>query len=152
MYITAWGFIVKNNDISQGGDLFPIENERVGKMFQAKKDSYKTICDNKVKRTLPNIEETQFQKKCNPVWKNYELTGSSEGTEKNPKFSKLKCQEEKIITAMDHHAQRLSNNGLDDVRFCYREDNAGLNQKLRYKMKLHEAFQNRGWLVFCQPP
>lgn len=85
-------------------------------------------------------------------WKNLELTGASEGTKKKRKFSKLKCQKDTLIPAMDETAQRLSEGGRYKVIFVYQEDNAGLNQHKDYQQYLCRALRTRGWLVFRQPP
>ena len=66
-----------------------------------------------------------------------ELTGTSEGTDKNPKMSLLKVNKETIISALEDEVVQIFNNNETRKVFIIKQDNsAGLHQDATYQMEI----------------
>jgi len=98
MYIVVTAFVLNGNDITAGGTAIPIACVRVGRMRKATKNSYKRVYREDGTYHYPtNIPENRLREKGKEYFQSVELTGSNEGTEKNPKMSLLKVYEDEII-------------------------------------------------------
>ena len=85
-------------------------------------------------------------------FKGMELTGSSEGTERDPKISLLHQYKNVIIPAMEEKIVRqFSNNGTRKVIIVKQEDGAGLHMDSTYLKEMKREFDKRDWLLFNQP-
>ena len=73
-----------NNDIAASGKAIPIARVRVGKKVKAKKDTYKRVYREDGTFYYPKIAANQLRRKGEMYYKSFELTRSSEGTEKDP--------------------------------------------------------------------
>ena len=66
-----------------------------------------------------------------------ELTGTSEGTDKNPKMSLLKVNKETIISALEDEVVQIFNNNETRKVFIIKQDNgAGLHQDTTYQKEI----------------
>ena len=148
MYIVCTAFVLNGSDITAGGKAIPIACIRVGKKVKAKKDSYKRVYNDDGTFSYPKIDENQIRKKGDMYFKSFELTGSSEGTEKSPKISLLKEYQDKIIPALEEKVvQRFGQNGRK-VIIIKQEDGAGLHTDATYLSEMQREFDERGWILF----
>ena len=155
MYVVVTGYILKDgNDIRKGGTVVPIAMIRVGKMIKAKKDSYKRVYREDGTYHYPKCPQNLLCKAGNYYFEGLELTGSNEGTDKNPKISLLKLYREQIIPAIERKiVDAFSENGKYKVLVVKQEDNAGLHGESTYlrEMKTFFWFMQQ-WILFNQPP
>ena len=153
MYICVTAFVLtNNNDIRMGGTAVPVSMIRVGKMVCAAKDTYKRVYKPNGKFHYPKIAANKLRTKGQFYFKALELTGSSEGTDKCPKVSLLKCYKEQIIPDMERKIkERFSNGGSREVIILKQEDGAGLHTHKTYIKEMKSEFwEKRGWLLFNQ--
>ena len=87
MYVVVTAFAPHDNDFTKGGIVIPVACVRVGKEVEAKKDSFKRVYREDGTWHHPQIPANRLRKKYDKYFKSLEITGSSEGTEKNPKCS-----------------------------------------------------------------
>ena len=74
-------------------------------------------------------------------FKSCELTGSLEGTEKEPKMSLLKVYQETIIPTLEEKVvQQFSENGQKKVIIVKQEDRAGLHTDGTYVCEMKREF------------
>ena len=78
-------FVLNDNDIARGGEVIPVACVRVGRMLKAKKDTYKRVYRENNTYHYPKIAENKLRTKGGLYFQGVELTGSSEGTKKNPR-------------------------------------------------------------------
>ena len=65
------------------------------------------------------------------------MTGTSEGTDKNPKMSLLKVNKETIISALEAEVVQIFNNNETRKLFIIKQDDgAGLYQDATYQMEI----------------
>ena len=153
MYIVVTAFVLNENDITKGGVSIPIACIRVGKMVEAKKDSYSRVYREDGTYHYPKIAANLKRKKGDLYFKNVELTGCSNGTEKDPKMSLLEQYEETIMPAINEKViQRYNNGGMRDVCVVLQEDNAGLHNNKTYIAGKKALFDAGGHILFNQPP
>ena len=154
MYVVATAFIPHfNNDITKGGRAVPIACVRCGDLEMAEKDSFKRVTDDNGKITYPRIAENQLRYEGKKYFKPKELTGSSEGSLKDPKTSLLKIYKETIIPALENKiVPMLSNNGKTKVVIVKQEDNAGTHMDAEYLREMRIEFAKRDWLLLNQAP
>ena len=108
MYIVVTGYEVLDNYITKGGKAFPVALVLVGKLIQAKQDTYKWFYKEVGVYHYPPILENIIWRTGASYWSSLELMVSKEGTEKNPKISLLTAYRDKIIPAMEDEHVRLS--------------------------------------------
>ena len=153
MYIVVTAFVLNGNDITKGGVAVPIACIRVGRMVKAQKDSYSRVYRPDGTYHYPQIEANLLRKKGEEYFKNVELTGDSNGTDKDPKMSLLEQYREVIMPAMKEKVvEKFNNGGTRDVCILFQEDNAGLHNKKSYLDGKKELFDAEGHLIFNQPP
>ena len=154
MFVVCTAFVPLNNDITAGGTAVPISCTRVGRMLPAKRDAFKRVYDeDECKISYPKDPANQTRVKGESYWTQMELTGSSEGTDKNPKVSLLKIYKEEIIPEFERKlVERFGDNGNVRVVIVRQEDGAGPHKCKKYQAEMQEIFQQRGWLIFDQPP
>lgn len=90
LVICSTAFKPTNNDMEKGDIAHKVSFERVGRMGTAKHGSYKRVYKPDGGYHYPKIAANQRQRVGDPVWEHLEITGSNEGTNKNPKYSLLK--------------------------------------------------------------
>ena len=79
-----------------------------------------------------------------------ELTGSSEGTEKEPKMSLLKAYQDTVIPALEEKVvNRFGENGQKKIVIVKQEDGAGLHTDSTYVREMKKEFNERDY--FIQP-
>ena len=77
-------------------------------------------------------------------FKSFELTGSSEGTARNPKISLLQVYREKIIPKIEEKVvQRFNCNGTRKIIIVKQEDGAGLHTDSTYLCEMKKEFNER---------
>ena len=153
MYIVVTAFVLNGNDITKGGIAIPIACIRVGRMVKAKKDSYSRVYQPDGTYHYPQVEANLLRKKGEEYFKNVELTGNSNGTEKDPKMSLLEQYEETIMPALKEKVvEKYNNGGTRDVCILFQEDNAGLHNNKTYMAGKKALFDTEGHLLFNQPP
>ena len=105
------------------------------------------------KFTYPKDPANQTQVKGELYFRRMELTGSSEGTDKNPKVSLLQIYKDEIIPSLERKVvERFGENGTVNVVIVRQEDGAGPHKCKKYMKEIEELFKERGWLIFLQPP
>ena len=87
MYIAMTDFRLNHNDITKGGQAYQVSLVRVGSMVKATKDSFKRVYKKDGGFHYPTILSNRVRIKGNLYFKACEITGSKEGTEKQPKIS-----------------------------------------------------------------
>ena len=116
MYICSTGYLPHNNDITSGGEAFKISMERVGKMVEAKKDSYKRVYnDDNTAFTYPKVPQNIIRHKGQLYFQALEVNALSEGTKKNQKYSLMKFFEEKEIPKLEEVVEELKKNTLNKL-------------------------------------
>ena len=102
-------------------------------MVKAKKDSYSRVYQPDGTYHYPQVEANLLRKQGEEYFKNVELTGNSNGTEKDPKMSLLEQYEETIMPALKEKVvEKYNNGGTRDVCILFQEDNAGLHNNKTY--------------------
>ena len=76
--------------MTKGGKAIPICCVKCGDLKTAKKTTYKRVYKKNDKFHYPKLDENESKIEGQPHFVPYELTGSSKGTAKDPKFSLLK--------------------------------------------------------------
>ena len=89
MGIASTGFIPTNNDITKGGVAHLVSLTHVGKSEKAVRNTYKRVYKPDGTYHYPKVQSNMLRKKGQFYFKNLEITGSSTGTTKNPKFCLL---------------------------------------------------------------
>ena len=143
---------MRDYDITNGGRAFPVAIIRVGKMVRV--DKYKFKCAYRDDGTYyyPRILENQIRKNGELNFKSFGLTGSSGGTEKNPKISLLSVYRREIIPAIEEKHADISEGGCFKVLEVKQEDGVGPHQDVVYHREISEEFRWRDWMLFNQPP
>ena len=85
----------------------PILLTRVGKMVKASNNSYRWVYKNDGTYHYPKIENNIMRVKGKQYFTLVDLTGSKEGTAKNPKMSLISAYKNGIITAMDLSSKKI---------------------------------------------
>ena len=111
MYIAMAGFRLNHNDITKGRQAYPVSLVRARTMVKATKDSFKRVYKKDGVFHYPTIISNRVKVKGNLYFKACEITGSKEGTEKQPNMSLVWTHREIIILDMDELAKKLSENG-----------------------------------------
>ena len=152
MYIVVTAFVLNDNDICKGGKAIPIACVRVGRMKKAARDSYKRVYKEDGSYTYPKNAEGLLRRKGEEYFAGVELTGSKEGTEKDPKMSLLKVYQDTIVPALEEKVVgRLNEGGERQVVIVKQEDGAGLHQDGTYVSTMKKVFAEKEWLLFNQP-
>ena len=96
MFIVVTAFAPFNNNFSKGGRSYKVCCDRVATMAVAKQTSYKWhYADGSTRYTKPKEEWNISRRKGDEYLKSINITGSKEGSKKNPKFSLLKWWKDK---------------------------------------------------------
>ena len=96
-------FMPTDNDVEKGGQSFKLLCTWAGAMVEAVRDSYKRVYkdDDSGDYHYPRIPDNLLWPAGQLYFKSMEITGSNEGTDKEPKFSLLKLFKEEGLPAMD---------------------------------------------------
>ena len=94
-------------------------------MVKATKDSYKKVYRDNGTYHYPKIAANKLRTKGVEYFKAVEITGSKEGTDKDPKLPHISVHRDTIILDVDKLAEQLSENGTKKVIFVRQEDGAG---------------------------
>ena len=101
MYIVVTAYVLNKNDITAGSKAIPIACVRCGRMVKASKNSFKRVYRDDGTHHYPERDENLLRRAGEYYFKGLNLTGSSEGTKKDPKISLLKVYKEEIIPALE---------------------------------------------------
>lgn len=140
------------NDMERGGAAKKVSLVRVGRMQAAAKDSHRRVHHNDGSFTHPKTPNNTLHQKGDLHFTPMEMTGSTEGTEKKPKFSLLKFHlEDKIPHLEDIAKEHFLATGEELMVRC-QLDGAGphMDQKLINCLKFE--FAEREWVLCFQPP
>ena len=151
LIIAATGYIVKDNDIEAGGNAIRLCFDRAGRMIQAKKDSYKRVYYDDGSYSYPRIPENKLRSKGEYYWNDMDITGSSEGTDQDPKYSLLNWHRDQLIPAMEATEEELSLRLNKKIVFRYQMDGAGPHKDKQLLQFIESEFDQRGWLMKFQP-
>ena len=152
MYIVVTAFVPNENDMTKGGKAIPISCIRCGELKTIEKTTYKRVYRDNGTYHYPHIPGNESKWEGTPHFKNYDLTGDSEGTTKDPKCSLLKIYREQIIPALEEKiVKKFSNNATRKVIIVKQEDSAGCHQNQNYLNQMRSMFEERGWILFNQP-
>ena len=145
-------FMPTGNDFGQGGQSFKLLCTRAGAMREATKDSYKRVYRDDGTYHYPQIAENLLRSAGQLYFKSMEITGSNEGTDKDPKFSLLKLFKEEGLPSMDALAQQLTVCTGKRIVMVKQWDNATPHMCKDLKKWMKKEFNNRGWELRNQPP
>jgi hypothetical protein len=93
--------------VTKGGTARRVSCVRVGALWPVERDTYKRVYKGDGTFHYPKIETNRLRRKGELYFKSMEITGSTEGTEKKPKFSLLKYFMEIEIPNMDKLAAEI---------------------------------------------
>ena len=99
-------------------------------MVKATKDYYKRVYRDNGTYHYPKIAANKLLTKGVEYFQAVEITGSKEGTDKDPKLSLISVH--RVTTNMDKLADQLSENGTKKVIFVRQEDGAGPHTNKTY--------------------
>jgi len=140
-----------HNDIEKGGVACKISLTRAGRMVKAQKDSYKRVYRDNGTYYYPKIPENKLRSKGEMYFQSMEITGSSEGTAANPKFSLLKHWKETELPALDTAAQKMQTTTGKRVVIRYQWDGARPHVDGKLTEYIRDEFDKRGWILIPQP-
>ena len=149
MGIASTGFIPTNNDITKGGVAHLVSLTHVGKNEKAVRNTYKRVYKPDGTYHYPKVQSNVLQKKGQFYFKNLEITGSSTGTTKNPKFCLLDWFKNIEIPACEELCRKVGTTQKTILR--YQMDGAGPHQDGKLLEFINDEFQKRGWLLKFQP-
>lgn len=119
---------------------------------QLRKDSYCRVYREDGRCHYPKIPENRLRKKGELYFEPMEITGSSEGTPQNPKYSLQRFFRDIEIPKLDDIAAKLSMQLYKRVVIRYQKDNAGPHQDATLLQLISAMFADRGWMFVPQPP
>jgi hypothetical protein len=100
----------------------------------------------------PKIPESKLHSKGEMYFESMDITGSSEGTAANPKFSLLKHWKEMELPKLDAAAQKIQTTTGKCVVICYQWDRARPHVNKCLVEWIQDKFDKRGWILIPQPP
>jgi hypothetical protein len=152
LVICSTAFEPTDNDMEKGGIAHKVSFERVGKMGTAEKDSYKRVYKPGGGYHYPKIAENRIRKAGDPVWRHLEITGSSEKSEKKPKYSLLKNFYSDIeVPRLKEIAREREAATGKRIRFAYQIDGAGPHQDKTLLTSLSKQLHEIDSFLFFQP-
>lgn len=150
--ICTVGFVPFENDITNGGVAIKIDMTRAGRMEEAKQNIYRRVYRDDGSYHTPAIPDNQLQRRGELYFRNMEVTGCSEGTDIDPKFSLLKHFDLTLLPKFDMEARRLSeSNNNARVILRMQLDSTDPYNDPTFCSWLNERFDERGWIVAEQP-
>jgi hypothetical protein len=138
--------------MTAGGMAFKICCVRVGRKVIAKKSSWRRTYNNDGTYKFIQTPENLLRVEGQEYFKNTELKATSEGTDKDPKFSLLKHYQECEIPKLDKLTSELSAIHNCKVVVRYQYDGAGPHTDKKLVAYLNDEFLSRGWMFVPQPP
>ena len=154
MAIVAVGFVPKDNDWMKGGDGFTVSLVRAGRKVKASRNTYRRVYRDDGSFHYPALPENILRKKGELYFKSMEITGSSRGTVKDPKFSLLHdFYDAKHLPNLDVLADHVRSTRGNHCRVVVLEqsDNAGPHCEATLKAFLEDEYESRGWYLAPQP-
>ena len=125
MFIVVTAFAPFDNDFSKGGTSYKVCCDRVATMAVAKQTSYKWyFAEGASRYTRPQEEWNVSRRKGDQYLKSLNITGSKEGSEKNPKFSLLKWWKESHEKVLLDLCKKIEHETGKRVVLTYQWDNA----------------------------
>ena len=152
--ITTSSFLRVDNDIKIGERTVKVRMDRARRMVASKEDSYKRVyADDGKSCTYPKIAENRLRVKGQLYFQNMDITGSKEGTEKEPKMALLPYHLEILFPRLEEMARELGEEGEEGVEIIpyYQMDGAGSRQCKKLLTMIDEEFNRRGWIFRFQP-
>jgi hypothetical protein len=151
MVIATTAFLPFGNDVTKGGTARRVSCVRVGALRPAERDTYKRVYKGDGTFHYPKIEMNRLRRKGELYFKSMEITGSTEGTEKKPKFSLLKYFMEIEIPNMDKLAAEIFAETGKRVIMFYQMDGAGPHTYTTLLNAINSEFDDRSWIFMFQP-
>ena len=154
MFIVVTAFAPFNNNFSKGGRSYKVCCDRVATMAVAKQTSYKWhYADGSTRYTKPKEEWNISRRKGDEYLKSINITGSKEGSKKNPKFSLLKWWKDKHEGDLLELCRRVESDTGKRVLLTYQWDNASPHTDGKLLTYLEEnIFGKNNWILRPQPP
>ena len=128
MAIASTAFAPFDNDMERGGLAFKLSLDRVGGYQIAGRTTYKREYLKKGEKKkgkknyhYPQREDNISRKKGDRYWVPMEITGSSEGTAKDPKFSLLNWFKTKEIPRLEDIARKVHSTTLQKPIIRYQD-------------------------------
>ena len=152
MAIAVTGFAPINNNVKAGGFGYKVCLNRAGKMMVAKKDSYKRVYNDDGTYCYPKISGNKLREKGKRYFESLEITGSSRGTLKEPKYSLLDWFSSEYLPALDRIARKYeSENPGKKLIVVGQFDGAGPHQDRKLNQYMESCFATRDWIIKFQP-
>jgi hypothetical protein len=107
MAVASTAFAPFDNDMTKGGRAFKVSLDRVGGYRPAKRTTYKRKYREDGSIHYPKRDDNISRKKGEMYWVPMEVTGSNEGTLKDPKFSLLDWFQKKEIPRLEGVAREV---------------------------------------------
>jgi hypothetical protein len=151
--IASTAFVPTNNDIEAGGEAFLVGLQRAGRMVAAERDTYKRVYDpdGSGTYTYPKRRSNRLRVKGREYFQGMEITGSSVGSVKNPKYPLTEFFADELVR-LESLAQELGTRTGKRVIVRYQMDGAGPHCDTRLLAYLDEELGARGWHLKFQPP
>ena len=154
MGIVAVAYAPKQNDWKQGGTPFTVSLVRAGRKVKASRDTYRRVYKDDGSYHYPTIQENLLRKKGELYFKGMEVTGSSRGTRKEPKFSLLHDFYESVhLPNLDMLAEEVTSMVGSHCRVVIVEqfDGAGPHKEDKLTRYIEGQFAARQWYRAPQP-
>jgi len=153
MLLVSTAFRPFGNDIEKGGVAYKVSFVRAGRMMPASRTTFKRVykLGKKGGWHYPPIPANILRIKGELYFQAMDITGSFEGTEKNPKYSLLRFFDEIEIPALETLAKQIAQETGKRVVFRYQMDGAGPHRDTKLLKFLDEEFDKRGWMLKFQP-
>jgi hypothetical protein len=151
MGIASTMFLPLHNDVERGGGAIKVSLVRVGRMVKAARDTFKRVYKLDGTYHYPKIRANRLRKKGDEYFKNMEVTGSKEGTEKKPKFSLRSYFADTELPRLDVIAAQIESETGKRVVVRYQMDGAGPHKDGTLLDYLDEELSARGWHLKFQP-
>jgi hypothetical protein len=153
LMIASSGFIPIDNDIAAGGNAVLVGLQRAGRMVVAERDTYKRVytTDGSGSYSYPKLPENRLREKGKEYFESMEITGSSRGKKKTPKYPLTEFFAEELVR-LEGLAQKIESETGNRVVVRYQMDGAGPHRDGKLLDFLDEELSARGWHLKFQPP
>jgi hypothetical protein len=153
LVIASTAFVPSNNDIEAGGVSHLVGLQRAGRMVAAERDTYKRVYDpdGSGSYTYPKTLANRLRVKGQEYFQGMEITGSSVGKKKTPKYPLTEFFAEEI-ERLEGLAQKIESETGKRVVVRYQMDGAGPHRDGKLLGFLDEALGARRWHLKFQPP
>jgi hypothetical protein len=126
LIVASTGFLPVGNDVTAGGEATLVGLQRAGRMVPAERDTYARVYapDGSGSYTYPKRLANRLREKGKEYFQGMEITGSSTGTKKNPKYPLTEFFADEM-ERLDVLAQQIAARNGGEARCCSIPDGWG---------------------------